>query len=56
MDYEEDKLSNFPCELVTHILKFCPKTNYNELSMVCKKFLDSVRESTEHCQFKRQCR
>lgn len=56
IDYEEDKLSNLPRELVTHILKFCPKTNYNGLSMVCKKFLDSIRESTEHCRFKKQCR
>ena len=52
MDRVESALSDIPPELITHIIKFCPKTNYNDLSLVCTKFLHITNGLTGYCKFK----
>ena len=51
MDRQEIGLSDLPNELVTHIIKFCPKENYNNISLVCEEFLDITNKLTEQCRF-----
>ena len=52
MDREEIKLSDLPPEIITLVIKYCPKENYNDFSIVCKDFLDITNGLTEQCKFK----
>lgn len=56
MDGEEIQPFGLPGELVKTIIQFCPKTYYNELSVVCKEFLLYTNELTKNCSLKIQCR